>query len=218
MSLLDHYLVRARFECPDVDAEPLVLTMNTTIPQQVELPISSNLCTLTILDSGNRRMPVSRSYDGNDWEASAGYFSAQVSIDACYKGLYCHVTLPALPAPLEGQEVNAYMLSSFQHSISPQAQVTRFLEQATFGPTLEETQSMTSGAFHSWIENQITHPASSHRQFYHHQHTNPKWEFPTYIGAIGPGTCEVHSRWRAYALTSRDYLDDRKAPNSASIS
>ena len=197
-----------RFECPDVGAEPLVLTMNTTIPQQVELPISSNLCTLAKLDAGNRRTPVGRSYDGNDWEVSAGYFSARVSIDACYEGLYCHVTLPALPTPLEGQEAHVYMLSSFQHSISPQAQVARFLEQATFGPTLEEIQSTTSDAFHSWIESQITHPPSSHREFYR-QRTNPKWEFPTYNGAVGPGACEVHSRWRTYALTSRDYLEDR---------
>lgn len=33
---------------------------------------------------------------------------------------------------------------------------------------------------------------------------------PYNIGAIGPRPCELHSRWRRYALTSRDQLRDRK--------
>ena len=52
-------------------------------------------------------------------------------------------------------------------------------------------------------------PVSSHRAFFR-EHVNPKYEFPYRVGAIGPRPCELHSRWRRYAITSRDQLSSRK--------
>ena len=52
-------------------------------------------------------------------------------------------------------------------------------------------------------------PVSSHRAFFR-EHVNPKYEFPFRVGAVGPRPCELHSRWRRYAITSRDQLSNRK--------
>lgn len=35
-------------------------------------------------------------------------------------------------------------------------------------------------------------------------------QFPYHVGAVGPRPCELHSRWRTYAITSRDMLSNRK--------
>ena len=67
----------------------------------------------------------------------------------------------------------------------------------------------TSNDFASWVEEQLALPISSHREFYR-KRTNPKYEFPYAVGATGPRPCELHSRWRRYALTSRDQLSNRK--------
>lgn len=83
--------------------------------------------------------------------------------------------------------------------------------QATFGPTRESIQALTSTSndFASWVSDQMSLTPSSHRGFYRRR-TNPKYEFPYHVGATGPRPCELHSRWRRYALTSRDQLSNRK--------
>ena len=83
--------------------------------------------------------------------------------------------------------------------------------QATFGATREEIDVMTSSSndFASWIEHQLSLPIQSHREFYRSR-TNPKYEFPYKVGATGSRPCELHSRWRRYALTSKDQLSNRK--------
>ena len=68
----------------------------------------------------------------------------------------------------------------------------------------------TSNDFESWVTEQINVvPKSSHRQFFR-KRTNPKLEYAYNVGAVGSFPCEKFSRWRKYALTSRDQLDSRK--------
>ena len=84
-------------------------------------------------------------------------------------------------------------------------------QQATFGPTRESINTMlsTNNDYATWIESQLALPPSSHREFYR-KRTNPKFEFPYSVGATGPRPCDLHSRWRRYALTIRDQLSNRK--------
>ena len=52
-------------------------------------------------------------------------------------------------------------------------------------------------------------PASSHRAYFR-ERMNPKFEYPYKVGAIGARPCELHSRWRRYAFSSKDQLSNRK--------
>jgi hypothetical protein len=116
------------------------------------------------------------------------------------------VTLPQLQ---EGQQ---YVLETYRHILSEEATAARFLEQATFGTRQEDITALvaTNNNFTEWVYNQIYDvPMSSHREFYRRR-TNPKFEYPYQVGAIGPTPCEKFSRWRKYALTSRDALQGRR--------
>jgi hypothetical protein len=83
--------------------------------------------------------------------------------------------------------------------------------QTTFGPTRESIDELvaTSNDFASWIHNQMyAIPPSFHREFLR-RNTHPKVEYPYLAGTVGARPCEQYSRWRKYAITSRDLLDDR---------
>lgn len=67
----------------------------------------------------------------------------------------------------------------------------------------------SSNDFASWVEDQLALPIGSHREFYRSR-TNPKFEFAYKVGATGPRPCELHSRWRRYAISSLDGLSNRK--------
>jgi len=45
---------------------------------------------------------------------------------------------------------------------------------------------------------------------FYREHTNPKFEFPYNTGAISSTPCQLYSRWRRYAISSRDMLQERK--------
>ena len=46
---------------------------------------------------------------------------------------------------------------------------------------------------------------------FYREHTNPKFEFPYNTGAISStAPCQLYSRWRRYAISSRDMLQERK--------
>lgn len=186
----------------------------------VRLPIvsePSGLCILLRRSSadGSKRAAVVRSYSGRSWERSPGLFSKVsngVDIVDCSAGTEheCDVTLPPLD---EGQE---YVLESYEHTLGSMEEASRFLEQATFGPTLDDVQSLAGSGndFESWVRSQIEDydgplTKSTLRKFYR-RHTNPKFEFPYNTGAVSSLPCELHSRWRTYAISSRDCLQERK--------
>lgn len=155
-------------------------------------------------------MPVARSY-GARWEASAGHYAKTGSGLGmnCLHDVptpYCEFTLPPV------DESQQYVLETYQHSITKEAEAARFLEQATFGTTKEDLQALmaTDNNFTQWVYDQMYNiPMSSHREFYR-KRTNPKFEFPQDVGTIGPTPCEKFSRWRKYSLTSRDTIQGRR--------
>lgn len=68
----------------------------------------------------------------------------------------------------------------------------------------------TSNNFTSWVYEQIYElPTSSLRQFYR-KHVNPKNDVGYAAGTTASRPCELYSRWRKYAITSKDTLDNRK--------
>jgi hypothetical protein len=155
-------------------------------------------------------VPVARSY-GAKWEASAGHYAKTCSGLGmnCFHdepSPYCDFTLPPV------DESQQYVLETYHHSITKEAEAARFLEQATFGTTKMDLEALveTDNNFTQWIYDQMYNiPMSSHREFYR-KRTNPKFEYPQDVGAIGPTPCEKYSRWRKYALTSRDTIQGRR--------
>ena len=181
----------------------------------VRLPKISNRNGLCILlrrsADGSRRAHIARSYGDKQWERAAGRFAkptSGVAVDCDAGGEHeCDVTLPAL------QEDEVFVLESYDTPpVSSENEAARFLEQATFGGNLQDIQALaaTGNDFHSWLNDQINvKPTSSIRAFYR-SHTNPKFEFPYNTGAVSVLPCEQYSRWRRYAITSRDCLKERK--------
>ncbi|KAL7541680.1 LOW QUALITY PROTEIN: hypothetical protein ACHAXR_011131 [Thalassiosira sp. AJA248-18] len=201
------------YSCPPAGSStPLALDGSTTTTIRVPIVTNTNsLCLLLRHDSvtGSNRAPVARSYANQPWQHSPGLFArtgSGVSVDcATSSSNECDVTVPPLT---EGME---YILESYEHGTSEEAEAARFLEQATFGPSRETIDAMVSSSndFASWVEDQLAMPKSSHRAFFR-ERMNPKFEFPYNVGATGSRPCELHSRWRRYAISSRDQLRNRK--------
>ena len=198
------------YTCPIEGSAGTVLPAETTI----RIPIITNadtLCTLVrhnITAGGSQRAPVARSFAARgSWEVSAGLFSngatSGLTIDcASGDGTTCDITLPPVRS---GEE---YIIESFTRpTLSSEAQAARFLEQATFGSTSETIHELVEGGldFESWIIGQMNLAPSSLREYYR-KRTNPKFEFPYALGAVGSGPCDLYSRWRTYAVSRHIYM------------
>ncbi|KAL7541246.1 hypothetical protein ACHAXR_012136 [Thalassiosira sp. AJA248-18] len=206
------------YPCPAAGSSTILPITPSSSTTTIRIPIISNpngLCILLRHSSidGTKRAHVARSYAGNAWELSPGPFTKRDSganVDCDGGDEYeCDVVLPGL---LDDEHQQEYVLESYEYSTSAEAEASRFLEQATFGPTLQDINSLTSSGndFESWVHDQIYNtPRSSLRKFYR-EHTNPKFEFPYNTGAVSSFPCQLYSRWRTYAITSRDCLQERK--------
>eukprot|EP00804_Cyclotella_cryptica_P013853 CCRYP_002403-RF/>CCRYP_002403-RF protein AED:0.04 eAED:0.04 QI:361/1/1/1/0.81/0.82/17/505/2306 len=201
--------------CPSLGT-PRIIPASTSSPTKIRIAVIRDdvtLCTLIRSNQdGTGRGPVARSY-GSKWEASAGHFAkADSGLNiVCYsrEGAIpvCDMTLP----PLE-EETQQYVLETRRRFLSKEAEAARFLEQATFGQTKEDIDALvaTGNNFTSWVYDQMYNVSmSSHREFFRRR-TNPKFEYPNEIGAVGSTPCEQYSRWRKYALTSRDSIQGRR--------
>jgi hypothetical protein len=193
----------------------------------VELPKSQpdTLVTLVLLgpaDHPKSFQPVGRSYDGRDWETSAGPFAGKVVFDCpnTTEGTTtCLIELPRLPT------INSaiYQVTLFDKpNYADRDIVARFLEQATFGgsrkdinafftddekkngQTIKETTPLdTTLSFAKWIKNQqTTVPIMSHREIYR-RHLNAQFPVPNPMGAVTL-PCQRNSRYRLSAFTIKD--------------
>ena len=142
--------------------------------------------------------PVARSYDGKDWELSPGKF---IKISISCDDQNCILELPALVGNDE------YQVFTSNHTLEPKDEAARFLEQVTFGTTLQEvnsfdTTSPLQAQFATYINHQMNEPMSLHRSYfreravYHFNHPHPI--------AIPHHPCEKGTRYRHYAFTGRD--------------
>ena len=89
------------FTCPQVDS-PLNILPNDGIISVAKTAQSGDLCTLTLLDPVTGVLsPVARSYDGSDWEVTAGPFAEILSPPICSKGICKFVNKPPIHSPLD---------------------------------------------------------------------------------------------------------------------
>ena len=156
--------------CPPVGSNPLALDAGTVMLQIMD----TSLCTLTrhatSADGNVIHTPIARSYDGNDWEQSAGELADTLfgRPILCYdRG--CQISLP------EADVGSQYVLSSSSYSLSDRDKYARFLETASFGTTEEQLDALTSSPNSTesnialWIEKQMNEtmtPMTSHREFW----------------------------------------------------
>jgi hypothetical protein len=150
-------------------------------------------------------VPVARSYNNNNWERVAGPYAQDLSISNC-----CSLAIPKLPnLASEGKLI----LMSYTHSVSNKEEVSRFLQQTTFGPTLDMINGwnygmdMTSG-MGSWLKSQMDEnqtPITSHRAYFRERANFPMLN--SFASAFGRPRhpCAKYARWRQYAFTAADY-------------
>jgi hypothetical protein len=185
--------VASIFECPSRPA-----SINIEAEGLTKFAVSSKLCTLVEITSDGFLKPVGRSYNGINWEASAGDY-ATLEFDCVAS--YCAVDLPS------GRK---YQLTTFANaSYSRADSVARFLEQATFGPTRADIQSLDDGssslrsAYAEWIRNQQQSVSlTSHREYFRRR-LNARYPVATQLGAV-THPCQKGTRYRRFSFSAKD--------------
>jgi len=145
-------------------------------------------------------IPVSRSYNGYDWEAAPGlhaHLPITCAIDADHK---CLLQIPV-------SEDDIYFVTKYTRTVLDEVKVSRFLEKATFGPRLSEINKFDTidleQKMANYVQDLIAQPVDSHREFWRSRLNNRKLE--TYKhGISGPKPCDQNSRWRIFAFTQKD--------------
>ena len=157
----------------------------------VDLPASAS-GTLHVLLLGSK--PVARSYDGHAWERTQG----GATLDLRCEGASCVATIA---------ETTSYKIDSHDGPTRTGApeQASRFLVQATFGPTrtsMKEVDATTTAGVQSWISAQMELQPSLHRVYYR-ERANPRAFTKTPTGGLR-SACEAGSRWHSFAFTRSD--------------
>jgi len=205
-SLLKHALGQTPLTLPQADG---VMTLVTGLVDpngdgqvEVRLPKSSanKLVVLNRME-GSVYVPVGRSYDGFDWERTAG---PEVGLEWECAASVCDVSLP-----FEAGK-QTYYLTTYDHTLSDRATVARFLEKAAFGPTMSDLVNWDySGgdleiSITEWVEDQILNKGTSSHREYFRKRLNPRSIESYKYGISGPKPCEENSRWRKFAFTRKD--------------
>lgn len=164
--------------------------------------VDSLLTLVEVSSDGKSFKPIGRSYSGGDWEISAGPFSNQIAFFDCDDNS-CSIDLPPLP-----DDGTVYQLTKFSkpEQYTDQDIVARFLEQATFGPTMSminEFETATDYEFANWIKDQQTNvPLLSHREIFRRR-LNARFEVPSRIGPVTQ-PCQQGTRYRFGAFSVKD--------------
>jgi hypothetical protein len=166
-------------------------------------------------------VPVARSYNGGDWERVAGPFAQELSITNC-----CTIDVPTNVYSSDDNDNGRFLLMSFNHELSSDKEVvSRFLQQTTFGPTMDlinswnYSNSMDNEMF-NWVKNQmdpsITAPT------YHRSYFRQRTDFSLFRESIllrlpnqilfynarPRHPCSRYSRWRRFSFTLDDFIGD----------
>lgn len=112
------------YECPSAGEHISVQ------PGLVSIANSANngLCTLTTVTALGDLVAIARSYDGGDWEASAGPNAASLSISGC-DGNGCTVDVSGISTEMKLTSYAAYLDPN--NAKDQKSMVAKFLEQAT---------------------------------------------------------------------------------------
>jgi hypothetical protein len=173
----------------------------------ITLPVSGafELATLVKVPDGETSgrgsaMPVARSYNGNDWE---GTMPDPVSFTCTEAPVTCSTTLPAGAV----YQLRIYDGTSII-SQDPKEIASRFLTQTTFGPTLDELDSLsastaeeTETAIEGWLLEQMEMEPSLHRVYLRRRLNAMTYNKPQTM--MRP-PCEEASSWVTFAFSKFD--------------
>lgn len=160
------------------------VTSRVQVDSLTEFEISAGLCVLW-----KNGKPIARSYEGNDWEP---YYDAKDAPEFVCGGEYC------TSSALKG----SYDLISIATSTERLDDTARFLQQATFGPRIDEIRTVGTN-FASWIQEQVALPVTSHRAIYR-EFLNHRYPHASYQGRV-THPCEAGTRYRKYAFSDKDW-------------
>jgi hypothetical protein len=186
--------VHTAIQCPANGTNPLEIPVGTNVGGSTNVTIAMSpsccLCLLVRISSltGNlsslslhdwNMAPVARSYHNNSWENVAGPYVDKLRITCGPSN--CTLNIPHLadaPSP------SHYVLLGTNRQVSTKEKVARFLEQVTFGPTLDDVNKFNVSAslnnqFAQWVKRQmdtsITAP-TYHREFFRARADNYMYE------------------------------------------
>jgi len=157
--------------------------------------------------------PISRSYSKKNWEHVQGPYGTTVNIKKRTLNDGTDKYILRIPLVNDGTE-GVYMLMTSEHSLKNFAEtLSRFLTQATFGPTMSAIKGWSHGnnakGLILWVKDQMDQtktPATLHRAFFRKR---LDWglsdESHSYGTVIPMNPCDEYSRWRNYAITGNEY-------------
>jgi cullin-associated NEDD8-dissociated protein 1 len=136
-----------------------------------------------------------RSYNGHLWEPVPG-----LNFEFDCDWLACVV---AIPDDGEGK----YQLTMYTGFVVSENRslASRFLTQATFGPTRSSIKSFlgeNGGNFGAWIASQVEVAPTLHRAYWRRR-TNPRLLVSTSVGSPR-GQCDTGSRWHRFSISHQD--------------
>jgi hypothetical protein len=158
------------YTCPTNGTNHIEVPVGTKVGENTNITIAwSTPCSLCMLVrftslTGNisslsmqdwNIVPVARSYLNNTWENVAGPYVDKLQISCGVS--HCTLTIPHLAdvtAPVH------FALLTTNRQVSTKEQVARFLEQVTFGTTLEDVNQFDVsrslyGQFATWVQGQM---------------------------------------------------------------
>ena len=150
-------------------------------------------------------IPVGRSYDGNSWELTQ---AGACDGGDCKFAIYCAgtETMPGQCTVTIPDDAHSYRIDQLSGpNVPASAKASRFLTQATFGPTRSTMNAMdatSSSGVRAWIDAQMALPLTSHRAYYR-QRVSPRASSAFATGGVR-AACSAGSRWHRFALTKVD--------------
>jgi cullin-associated NEDD8-dissociated protein 1 len=161
----------------------------------VSLPSSKagTLLRLSQVSEGNEySVPVSRSYDGHEWEK---LHPLLLPVE-CLTPTACTIALP----PYTGSVNMYYIIQEFTPPASTnEKSFAKLLLQGTYGPTQESLhEAMTLGSAAAWVADQIQTPPTLLREHYRRR-TNGYIKADLHRHATRLA-CEPGSRWNRHAF------------------
>jgi hypothetical protein len=149
--------------------------------------------------------PVACSYNKRNWEAVAGPYAQNLSINNC-----CTLVIPNLS---DQSSANAkFVLMTFSHSTTDREEVSRFFQSTTFGPNLNMINSWNynndmKSEMNKWVKTQMNEkqtPLTSHRAYFR-QRANFDMERQNANRIHRPfHPCAKNARWREYSFLTSD--------------
>lgn len=164
--------------------------------------------------------PVSRSYDGKDWQRVAGPYSHTLAVYCPSSSSVCDILIPAN----SNLEAGKLVFMPFEHSLTNLEKVSRFFHQTTFGPTKTALNSWDfnrdlNSEMASWVQDQMnesTTAMTSHRRYFRERvngELNAGVENPAIFGSNRGqilkvrNPCVSGARWMSYSFTANDSKD-----------